>query len=830
MFIKQMKFHHSLLGVLITSLLYGCLLPPALAKAIEFNTDVLDIEDRSNVDLEQFNRVGFIMPGKYTLNVLVNNHSLEEMPVIFNESESSTTGSIACISPEITEKLGLTKEVLNNISWKNDGQCLNLTTLKDITATGDLSTSSLYISIPQAYLEQVYEDWDPPSRWDNGISALLFDYNINGNVNNSLVQNQTLSSLSGNGVVGVNLGAWRFRGEWQSQVSRMTGKERALQHSYDWNRFYAYRALANLQAKLTVGEDYLDSSIFDSFKFIGIGLRSDLNMLPPNLRGYAPEIMGTAKTNATVTVSQKGRVIYETQVAQGPFRIQNLSDATSGKLTVTVTEQDGSIQTFDVDTASLPFLTRPGQVQYKLLMGKPINNEGHRQGLNFWSGEFSWGVSNGWSLFGGLLAGEPYQAASVGIGRDLLAFGALSFDVTQSIAKLSDDSRLKGKSYRASYSKRFEEYNSQINFAGYRFAEREFMSMNDFLDARIKGTRYGSNKELYTASINKNFIDSGLSLYFNYSHQTYWDRATNDYYSLMLSKYFDIGKWKNISATISANRQLVDSNKDDSIYISLSIPWGGSASISYAMDMSDNNVSNSVSYYDTLNERANYQLNAGNNSKGMTVGGYLSYQGDSAWVSTNMSYAMNQYRAVGFSANGGVTVTPKGGAFHRSSLAGGTRLLVDTDGIANVPIRGTGVPVKTNIFGKAVVNDMSNYSRNNIQIDLNKLPDNADAQQSVQQATLTEGAVGYRHFNVLSGSKGMVVIRLKDGSYPAFGSQVKNTKGQNTGIVGDEGNTYLSGVNSGGTMLVNLTADKECQIVFPENIDNLSNGLLALCK
>ncbi len=46
---------------------------------------------------------------------------------------------------------------------------------------------------------------------------------------------------------------------------------------------------------------------------------------------------------------------------------------------------------------------------------------------------------------------------------------------------------------------------------------------------------------------------------------------------------------------------------------------------------------------------------------------------------------------------------PRGGALHRGSLAGGTRLLVDTDGIADVPVSGGGSPTSTNIFGKAVI-------------------------------------------------------------------------------------------------------------------------------
>ncbi|WP_052219324.1 fimbria/pilus outer membrane usher protein [Providencia rettgeri] len=827
--IKQNKIRQYILKGLIISMLYSSMLTTTFARVIEFNTDVLDVEDRNNIDLEQFNRIGFIMPGTYNLKININGHSLSEMSVIFNESETSDSGSVACLSPDIVERLGLTKEALNKALWEQGGQCLNLNSLDGMSVEGDLSTSSLNINVPQAYLEQIYENWDPPSRWDHGISALLFDYNINGAINDSLEQDQTSSSLSGNGVAGVNLGAWRFRGEWQSQINRTTGEQKTTQHNFDWNRIYAYRAIAALQAKLTLGEDFLNSGVFDAFKFIGLGLQSDLNMLPPNLRGYAPEIVGTAKTNATITIRQQGRVIYETQVAQGPFRIQNLSDAITGKMNVTVAEQDGTIQTFDVDTASLPFLTRPGQVQYKFATGKPIDNQGHRQGVSFGMGEFSWGVSNGWSLFGGILGSQDYKSTSIGIGRDLLVFGALSFDITQSIANIPNDGSLKGKSYRLNYSKRFEEYNSQINFAGYRFSERDFMNMSDFLDFRVTGMRYGSSKELYTLSINKNFIESGLSLYFNYNHQTYWDRPANDYYSLMLSKYFDIGSWKNISATVSANRQQTDSKSDDSIYFSVSIPWGSSASLGYSMDISHDNVSNNASYFDTLTERMNYQFNIGNNRKGATTSGYFSYQGNDAWLSTNVNYAMNQYRAAGFSANGGLTITPEGGAFHGSSLAGGTRLLVDTDGVPDIPIRGSGIAVKTNLFGKAVISDMSNYNRNNIQIDLNNLPDNADAQQSVQQATLTEGAVGYRHFDVLSGLKGMVVIRLEDGTYPAFGSQVKNSKGQNTGIVGDEGNTYLSGINADEVMRVNLSSNQECKIVFPKKLDDLSGGLLALC-
>ncbi|TKG83398.1 PapC/FimD family outer membrane usher protein, partial [Puteibacter caeruleilacunae] len=131
-------------------------------------------------------------------------------------------------------------------------------------------------------------------------------------------------------------------------------------------------------------------------------------------------------------------------------------------------------------------LTRPGMVRYKSALGRPTDWKHRVQGDPFATGEFSWGVSNGWSLFGGLVAAKQYMALAVGIGRDLLALGALSFDVTESRATLPGEEGTKtGGSYRLSYSKRFEKIDGQVTFAGYRFSEKDFMSMSDYLEARF---------------------------------------------------------------------------------------------------------------------------------------------------------------------------------------------------------------------------------------------------------------------------------------------------------------------------------------------------------
>ncbi|HHQ4305028.1 TPA: outer membrane usher protein [Serratia fonticola] len=802
------------------------------ADDIQFNTDVLDVNDRKNIDLSQFSRGGYIMPGTYGMVVHINKNDLPEQQIPFYAPKADPNGSRACISQALVNELGFKEGVLKDLTWWHDGECLDEGSVPGMEVRGDLATNALYLSIPQAFLEYSDENWDPPSRWDEGIPGLLLDYNLNGRSQHQQRDGSNTQTLSGNGTAGANLGSWRLRADWQANLERQTGSGQSSRQQLDWSRYYAYRAVPSLRSKLTVGEDYLDSGMFDSFRFTGVSLISDDNMLPPNLRGYAPEVVGVAKTNAKVVISQQGRVLYETTVASGPFRIQDINDSVSGELNVRVEEQDGSVQQFVVNTASIPYLTRPGSVRFKLAAGKPSDWEHHSRGPIFGTGEFSWGVSNGWSLYGGALAGGDYNALSLGIGRDLMLLGALSFDATQSRARLPQGGgTLSGGSYRLSYSKNFDEYDSQVTFAGYRFSEQDFMSMSEYLDARYYGTRTGNGKEMYTVTFNKHFRDWGLSSYINYSHQTYWDRPANDRYNLTVSRYFDVGRFKNLSLSLSAYRNEYNGTKDDGAYLSLSMPWGSNATVSYNTTVNRNDTTHQVGYSDRIDEHNTYQLRAGSSRSGANVNGYYNHEGDTTRMSANASYQEGRYSAVGMSLQGGMTLTANGGALHRAGTAGGTRMLIDTQGVPDVPVRGYGSTSRTNAWGKAIIGDVNSYYRNKASIDVNQLGDNAEATKSVVQATLTEGAIGYRQFDVIAGAKAMAVIKLADGSEPPFGATVMNARKQETGLVNDGGSVYLSGINAGDTMTVHWGGVAQCEVRMPTPLpaDMLMNTLLLPC-
>ncbi len=809
------------------------------AGDIEFNTDVLDLSDRTNIDLSRFARSGFILPGTYLMTVQINTQPIPEQSVAFYPPDNDPKGSQACLSPALVDQLGLKASEADKLVWWKSGQCLDVKSLPGMEVTGDLATSTLNINLPQAYLEYSAINWDPPSRWDEGVPGLLVDYNMTAQ-SNYRKNDGTRNNLSGNGTLGANAGAWRLRADWQGRVEN--GREGASDyHRLEWSRYYAYRAIPALKARLVVGEDYLYSDLFDSFRFTGAALKSDESQLPPNLRGYAPEVVGVAKTNARVVISQQGRVLYETLVAAGPFRIQDLQDAVTGSLDVRVEEQDGSVHSFKIDTAGVPYLTRPGHVRYKLATGRPSNLQYGADGDVFGTGEFSWGISNGWSLFGGGITDNNYRALSIGAGRDLLMFGAVSLDVTQSRANVWNET-LSGKSYRLQYSKNFEQYDSQVTFAGYRFSEKNFLSMGEYLDARHYGLNgelggrgegddwkpIGASKALYTATVSKQFRDLGTTVYASYNKQTYWDRPDTQRWNLSVSRYFNLGTVKNMSLSLNMYRSQEYDYKDNGMALTVSLPLGRTGTLSLDANRAAGNNTFSTRYSDRLDERNSYQLGASNNA----VNGYLSHMGDQVDIDLSASQQEGSYRSLSVSARGGGTLTPYGAALHRTNGTGGTRLMVDTAGVPGVPVRGYGSSTRSNAFGKAVISDISSYQRTAASVDLENLPSNVEATQSVTQLTLTEGAIGYRSLDVISGEKAMAVLRLPDGSSPPFGATVKNLKQQDTGIVNDAGNVYLSGIKAGEQMIVSWAGDEQCVLTLPGILpaDGLTDALQLHCQ
>lgn len=82
------------------------------ADDIQFNTDVLDVKDKQNIDLSQFSKRGYIMPGDYTFTIKVNQNQLEEQPVSVLAAENDKSQSRVCFTPDQVKNSVLKRNIL----------------------------------------------------------------------------------------------------------------------------------------------------------------------------------------------------------------------------------------------------------------------------------------------------------------------------------------------------------------------------------------------------------------------------------------------------------------------------------------------------------------------------------------------------------------------------------------------------------------------------------------------------------------------------------------------------------------------------------------------
>ncbi|WP_430624504.1 fimbria/pilus outer membrane usher protein [Salmonella enterica] len=155
-------------------------------------------------------------------------------------------------------------------------------------------------------------------------------------------QGRPLTATASTAPPGLNLGPWRLRSDYQ--YSRLDSGHGASQSDFYLPQTYLFRALPALRSKLTLGQTYLSSAIFDSFRFAGLTLASDERMLPPLCRGM-PRKSAVLRTVMRRSPSARTAAFCTRPGVAGAFELPDLSQNISGNLDVTVRESDGSVRT-----------------------------------------------------------------------------------------------------------------------------------------------------------------------------------------------------------------------------------------------------------------------------------------------------------------------------------------------------------------------------------------------------------------------------------------------------------------------------------------------------
>ncbi|MYM60109.1 fimbria/pilus outer membrane usher protein [Vibrio sp. OCN044] len=793
---------------------------PSLSYATNFNN--FFIRSENSVDLSKFSTANFVEDGSYDLDVYINGEFLTTDKILFSNNEPCISEVLVDSLPFNDRGYKLYKEQIESIEG---AVCYKIDNIEYTKVVSDLGKGRIDISTPQEYIANEYKYGFVPDRlWDDGISALYLDYNINYFSSQQDDENGWNDDLSTYGIVGANAGAFRFRANYQASNN----------YSGEFTSLYGYTPVRSIKSKLTFGNTQFGSDVYDSFQMTGVRLQSDDQMLPSNLRGYSPVVSGTVSTNAVITVRQQGNVLKVVNVNAGPYLIDDLAQASKGTLDVEVKQADGKIQRYQVNGADVLYLTRPNHLRYSVSVGVP-DSETYEHKPEFFSAEASYGINNYVSVFSATLLSEDYQSYTVGTGVNLNYFGAASVDVSTAKATLGDTSDVSGISYGVTYNNTLTDFGLGLRIAGYRFSEEQYYEFDEYLNSYDDVTSsfvYAANnnrKDEKQIALTQSF--GVTSAYVSYTSNNYWDnRRDSSRYDVNLSHpinlnginlYLTLNLYQADDSYLTYNyesgvQEYSPSSGEKGWSLGISIPIGGSNSVSVQTNSRDGDYSQTLSYsgYDK-GDGSNYRV-AYDVYEGESNGVSGNYSRDLSFVSTSFggSYKTDSYSQVNANATGTVLLSEHGLAY--SALNSGTsRILIDSS-VSDVTINGSHHE-KTNEFGLALINGVTPYQKSYNTIDFKSLPDNIEVLDSVKSMVLTEGAIGYQKIKARKGSN--FLAHLEGDKEVPFGALVFDDElNQEIGIVGQDSTVYVVGVNIDSNISVNWGDNESCHLVIDESI------------
>lgn len=778
--------------------------------AFEFNPNLLAGGVGSQMDLSRFAKGNPLLAGVYRADIVVNGQWTTRRDVRLAGSPT-----VPCIDADLLRLLKLDDSALTDAgramirpvgdvghASAQASQCSAIEQLvANATATFEMGELRLEISVAQAGLSRQPKGYVPPESWDYGVNAAVLNYNANAFRTSNGPESGTslFVGLSG----GLNLDRWRLRHSG-SYNRASDGHAR-----YQELGTYVATDIPEWNSSLLVGDTYTGGQLFPSFRVRGVTLAKDIRMLPDSQRGYAPVIRGVANGNAKVEVKQNNVLLYSTSVPAGPFVIDDLyPTGYGGDLQVIVTESDGSQRVTNVPYSSLPQLLREGSFDYSLNAGQLL---GYTLDHNVVQGSAQYGLSNDFTVDGGVLLSQDYASALVG-GAWNTAAGAFQVNVTGADFRRSESQHYAGWSLDGSWAKVFPTTNTNLNFAAYRYSSSGYYGLEDamrLLDRDAAGT-VGQAAASYrirnkaVLSINQT-LDTGLSIYVGATSQDYWDydrRVT----SYQAGFYKQIGSVQLSFNAVRTHTSLSTGAPAQSTYtLGLTIPLGAdpkmrnNATASYSHDTLGGDT-RQVGFFGSYGERGelSYGVSERNSDIGNTLSVNGAYHGKYATVgataSTGSGFSQQSVMLSGgiVGADGHLVFAP---------YIGDTVGLVHVSGAEGLNVA-TSQASEIDSDGYTLLPYLAPYSMNSVELDISKAPLSARFDATSATVAPHAGSVVLLNFKRLPGYTLMLSARKPDGSAVPFGSSVYSSNGTLVGSVGQAGRVEAASDDPSGSLRV----------------------------
>nr|WP_154325390.1 fimbria/pilus outer membrane usher protein [Pantoea sp. 201603H] len=798
-----------------------------------FNPLFLGSDVDSIEDLSYIAAGNNVTPGKYFLSINVGDSFLGSMDVIFKEDKKKKVS--ACFTKKIIDIIPLKKDVsakFNAVSDENT--CVNISDyIDDFNYDVNLSKLTLTLQIPQIYLKSIRSTLANEADWDDGIPALVTNYNVNGSyTKNKKMEDysSTFFSVSNR----LNLGSWRFNSSTYYNQSKAGNKS---SHEWNSNNFFATKNINSISSTLTIGQSVLGTTLFDSNTFIGVSLATSNEMLPESERGYSPVIKGVAETRSKITIKQNDNILYQEYINPGPYNIDNLNSVgSSGDYEVELTSDQGLVTRYIVPYSSLPNLLRHRRYNYSVSAGQL--DISYAEKSKFLQGTFGYGLPLDTTVYTGYQIADDYAAFGLGLGKDMGNIGALSLDSIQAKATIKGKNYV-GNSYRVLYAKSFSDTGTNIQLTGYRYSTSNYYSLSEanYQDS-VKYdagdyffySRSERKKNSFQINVSQSLGDYG-QLYLWGNVNSYWGTDTKSQNTQIgWNKTFT--QLNNVSLSANYTKTKYRSLSDNMFFLSFSMPLTNgieknrmylSNSTSYNNSKYNNNTS---LYGNALDNKLNYNIyqSVSNNNQDRSNLN-ANYKANAADISTGTSFTGNS-KEFDYGVTGSMVIHQGGVVFARE--ANDTAILVEAKGAVGAQLDRVGENISIDRFGYALIPYATAYHYNDVALSPESFGTGYDVDGKILKVAPTRGAISKVVFDVRKGYNFLASVSYK-GTPLKFGTIVTSDADSSTSIVNDDHTVYLTGVRAGTQYTVKVDNNNKCKFTISydekkdmERINNVS--------
>ncbi|MGS0742725.1 fimbria/pilus outer membrane usher protein [Glaciimonas sp. GG7] len=653
--------------------------------------------------------------------------------------------------------------------------------------------------VPGEVLRVAQEDF---SGYQTGGTGGLFNYSVVSLSNQ--FKGGASHYLSANTELGLNAHDWIVRSR-QSYMATDTLSNFQFLYSY------AQRTFVDLKSIVQAGQLNIRNSAVSGAAMTGVQILPEAALRKDGSTGAT--VTGIAQSQAKVEVRQSGALIYSTVVPAGPFTLTDIAVLNStSDLVVTVIETTGGQRSFTIPAASLAntSLAAPG---YAFAFGQLRNmgGQGRANASLVMTGSGGWLLKDRHLLSAGLMVVPDYQSAAWSLDtkpstessihvRNVVSSateeGVLGSQLSMSVGMALTDTLTAGLS-------------TTHQSAGYRdLVDRSRCTVDrsgtdDWLSGRAK-SQYSASLGWSNATLGGFNVSYGAS-------RTFGDRSTQRV----------VGSWSKSfkQATVSANLESSlgasgEGKNNRAFYLNVSMPFGGRSVRSFV-----NNANGKSRLGASTSEQVNAYLNYNVSTERDASNGNVDVAGNVAllprYAQVNLGYSRSGSGSTSYSGQlrGAIAVHDAGLTLSPYAIQD-TFAVMKVANVAGIKVNTGSGPVWTDIWGRAVVPQLSPYAKTRLEVATKSLPRNVDIKNGFKSLEVGRGSVHYVDFDIEQVRRVLITATDSAGLPLPKGALVVDSQNQFLTSVIDGGTVFLSNSQLADEIRVHLPDGRQCSLEF----------------